>query len=305
MNVAATHAHARVAAETARNPGPSWGYQVLRGVDRILPEPVFRPLRAAGTWVAVALMPRQRRHSRAYLEVVLGRGARWRDVFRHFFAFEETLMLKLRAANGRSHECALAPGTAALAEWLQHGGPVLLGTFHVGTSDLLGFLVGERWRRHTVLVRLRVKNTHDTEALGARFARWVRFVWVNDPAEMLFALKDAAGAADAIALQCDRAEFSARSEHFAFLGARRRFPFAIYHLAIVLQRPVFLAVGIPGDARRTTVHASPKFETRPDEPRAEALARARDHFQQFLHELESLLRQHPELWFNFRPLDAL
>ena len=34
-----------------RNPGPSWGYRFLRLADRVLPEALFRPLRAAGTWI--------------------------------------------------------------------------------------------------------------------------------------------------------------------------------------------------------------------------------------------------------------
>ena len=51
--------------EAPRNPGPSWGYRVLRTADRALPEALFRPLRGAGTWGAVATLPRQRRCSRA------------------------------------------------------------------------------------------------------------------------------------------------------------------------------------------------------------------------------------------------
>lgn len=288
-----------------RNPGPSWGYRFLRLCDRVLPEFVFHPFRAFGTAVAVACMPAQRRHSRAYLAAVLPRPPTLLDIFRHFFAFEESLMLKLRVANGRAHRGVCAPGAQDFASWLRADEVALLGTFHVGDSDLLGFLLGGYERRPVYLVRLRVANSHDTEKLGVLFGQWVRFVWVNEPAEMIFALKDAIANPEgaAVAMQCDRADYSSRAEAFAFLGARRLFPFTIYHLALIFQKPVLLSVGVPGAPGESVLHSSPIFRPLPGEPRAAALARARAHFQAFLHDLEQLLRARPYLWFNFTPLN--
>jgi hypothetical protein len=183
----------------ARNPGPGWGYQFLRITDRVLPEAVFRPLRAIGTGIAMLAMRAQRRHSRDYLRVMLGREPAATDVFRHFFAFEEMLMLRLRVANGRRYPCEFAPGADAFRAWYEAGGPVFLGTFHLGVSDLLGFQLGGMGRGQIYLVRQRVGNSHDTERLAARFGA-VRFVWVNEPSEMLFALKEAAASDAAIAL---------------------------------------------------------------------------------------------------------
>lgn len=254
----------------------------------------------------MAGMPVQRRHSQAYLDVILDHKPTVLDGFRHFFAFEESLMLKLRVANGQAHRGELAPGADAFGAWLASGQPALLGTFHVGDSDLLGFVLGGRERRRVYIVRQRVANSHDTEKLGALFGDWVRFVWVNEPSEMLFALKTAAAAGDgAIALQCDRVDFSSRSEAFEFLGARRVFPFTIYHLALIFDWPVLLSVGVPDRPGRSLLHSSPAFEPIRGESRAEALARARQHFQSFLRQLEGLLREQPYLWFNFTPLNPL
>jgi predicted LPLAT superfamily acyltransferase len=292
-------------APSVRNPGPRWGFRFLRFCDRVVPEIIFRPLRALGTWTALLFMPVQRRYSRDYLELVLGRKPRAIDLFRHFFAFEEMLMLKLRVANGRAHRGQIAPNAADFTAWLAGGKPALLGTFHVGTSDLLGFLLGGRERRRVYLVRQRVGNSHDTETLAALFGDHVRFVWVNEPGEMLFALKDAAVRGDgAIALQCDRLEFSSRVEAFEFLGACRLFPFTIYYLALIFELPVLLSVGIPSkDPEVSLLHSAPVFERAPNEPRAATLVRARAHFQEFLRELEKLLRDQPYQWFNFLPLN--
>jgi predicted LPLAT superfamily acyltransferase len=269
----------------------------------VLPELIFRPLRGVGTAIAMAAMPEQRRHSREYLTIALRRPPTLLDVWRHFFAFEEALMVKLRVINGRPHRTVYGPGSEDFRTWLEGGGPVLLGTFHVGVSDLLGCQIGGYESQQVYLVRQRVGNSHDTDKLAERFGGRLHFLWVNEPGEMIFALKEAAATPAAIALQCDRVEFAARTEEFEFLGARRRFPVTIYHLALIFGRPVLLSVGLPDGPARAVLHASPRFDPRPGEPRSEALQRARAHFQAFLRQLEKLLVQQPYLWFNFTPLN--
>jgi len=285
-----------------RNPGPSWGYRFLRLADRVLPEALFRPLRSAGTWIAVAAMPIERGYSRGYLCAVLGRAPSVGEVHRHFFAVCEALMLRLRVANGRPHRCVLEPEANDFSRWLASERPALLGTFHIGNSDLTGFMLVGQENRRVHLVRLRVGNSHDTDALAARFGERLNFVWVNEPSELLFALKEAGRSVDAVALQCDRPDHSARTESFDFLGARRVFPFTIYHLALIFGRPVLLSFGAPSGPGESVVRASPAFEPVEGEPRNAALERARAHFQAFLRRVEAHLRANPYQWLNFFPL---
>ena len=286
-----------------RNPGPSWGYGFMRLCDRLLPEFIFKPLRAIGTMIAMASMQEQTRHSREYLSIVLPRPPGTRDVFRHFFAFEESLMAKLRVANGRDIPCEFDPSAVAFKAWLAGGSPVLLGTFHVGASDMLGFQIGSHERRRVHLLRHRVANSHDTERLAEISGGCVQFIWGNEPSEMIFALKSAAESGDAIAMQCDRIENARQTADFEFLGARRIFPITIYRLALVLGRPVILTVGVPLGSGRSRLYGSPRFDLVPGEGRAEAIARGRAHFQGFLRMVERLLRERPYLWFNFIPLN--
>ena len=286
-----------------RNPGPSWGYVFLRGCDRVVPEAIFKPLRAFGTWVALAFMPVQRRHSRAYLRHVLPRPPTLLDVFRHFFAFEESLMLKLRVANGRPHRTAMYPGSEHFREFLHSGNYAFLGTFHFGRSDLMGFLLGPREQHRVFMVRQRVANSHDTEKLGALFGKWLTFIWVNEPENLLFALKEAIASGGSVAMKCDRLEFSSKTDVFDFLGEKRVFPFTIYHLALIFRLPVMLSVGAPGEPGVSVLHSSPRWSADPTLSKAENLAAGHRHFQAFLKRLEELLRENPYLWFNFTELN--
>lgn len=286
-----------------RNPGPGWGYRLIRFLDRVLPEFLYHPLRAAGTWFAVAGMPIQRRHSRAYLRVILGREPRLIEVFRHFFAFEESLVVKLRAASGRLPRVLLAPGSEHFKTFVNSGHYAFLGTFHVGHSDLLGFMLGPVENHRVFMVRQRVGNSHDTDRLGALYGKWISFIWVNEPENLLFALKDAVASQGSIALKCDRLEFSAKTDAFDFLGARRLFPFTVYHLALIFDLPVLLSFGIPNGPAETVIHSSPRWDPDKSLSRAANLDRAREHFQNFLHQLEAQLRLNPYLWFNFLELN--
>jgi predicted LPLAT superfamily acyltransferase len=247
-------------------------------------------------------MPAQRGHSREYLTALLGRAPTLSETYRHFFAFEEFLLLRLRVARGVPHHGKLAPDAEGFHTLLRTGEPALLGTFHLGHSDLTGFLLGRQEHRSVYMVRQRVGNSHDTELLGQQFAEWVKFIWVNEAENLLFALKEAVSAGGSVALKCDRLEFSAKVDRFQFLGAQRLFPFTIYHLALIFRRPVVLCVGLPERPGQSIVHSSTLFI--PDDAgKAANLARARIHFQDFLNRIEGFLRQDPTLWFNFLPLN--
>lgn len=290
-------------AASPRNPGPSWGYRFIVWCDGCLPEFLFKPLRAAGTAVAILAMPRQRRHSREYLAHVLPHPPRFRDVFRHFFAFTEFLLLRLRVGRGRPHRGRLVDRSGDFADFLDRSRPALLGSFHIGHSDLLGFLLARRDAHRIVMVRQRVGNSHDVDLLLKQCGDSLRIIWVNEAENLLFALKDAAAGREALALKCDRIEHTAKTEAFSFLGARRQFPVTIYHLALIFDRPVIFSVGLPGADGETIVYDTPAWQPDHSLNKAANLAAARVHFQAFLNRVEALLREHPYQWFNYIPLN--
>ena len=291
-----------------RNPGPGWGYTFLQLCDRFLPDSIFKGARFLASGIALLLMPQQRKHSATYLSKILPRPVAPIDLWLHFDAFAQILIAKLRIPLGFTYHCTLAqnPSSLDFENWLQSTAPMLLGTFHVGASDLLGFQLGGVEKRRIHLVREQVGNSSDTEQLSKQYGDWIQFIWVNNQQDLIFSLKDTLSQDDTIvALQCDRINFSSRTEAFDFLGAKRLFPFTIYHLAAIFQRPVLLSVGIPSSENTCTLHCSPQFTPNPSESRKETLQRAKIHFQNFLSHLESLLHSNPYLWFNFLELNPV
>ena len=293
--------------DARRNPGPTWGYRFLLWAERWWPGWFFRPVLMAGTWVGLATMPAQRAHSREYLTLILGRPPTLVEQWRHFQAFTDFLMLKLRAGRGVEVTCTLEPeNRVEFTALARSDRPALFGTFHFGWSDMLGYMLSD-WNRKVSVLRTRVGNSDDTKLLGERFGeKGVSFLWVNDPANFLFELKDTLQGGASLALKCDRLDYSVRTEVFEFLGARRVFPFTIYFLSVLFDLPVTFCLGVPGVEPNTMrVIASPVFTPNPALSRKENLAAARVHFQAALRRLEAALRENPYLWFNFVPLNPV
>ncbi len=152
-----------------RNPGPSWGYAFLhRAADAVLPAPVFDPPARPGhlgrcgrhagraplfSGTTLHRRPRGRRHLPAS---EIG-GISWRLPGRS--------LLKQRLAEGRPHRCTPGPGCLPFLGLMESGRPALLGTFHIGHSDMLGFLTGQ-FRRRVHMIRLKVENSRDTRRLS-------------------------------------------------------------------------------------------------------------------------------------------
>lgn len=288
---------------TLTNPGPRGGFRIIGFLERNLPVWAFRWLLSTGTFICLLIMKETRGYSREFLRRIYGRDPRLGEQYRHLRTFMDCFVLKLQAGRGKFPEFTFAPDAhqESFLELCQSDGPVLFGTFHVGYADLMGCMLKDLNRRIS-MVRLRVNNSMDTEILGKAFAGTMNFIWINDPTEFIFGVKNAIEDGKSIALQCDRIEFGGKLGHFDFLGARRAFPVSIYYLANLFRLPVVICyTGHRQPDGRIPVYTSPVYH--PGEKRRESLDRGAAHFQSVLDGLECHVHKHPELWFNFVPLN--
>lgn len=288
-----------------RNPGPEFGYAYIGWQLRTMPRWFTDWTARLGTWIAYLTLARQRACSREYLALALGRSPTRREVWRHFHAYTEYILLRMAIGDGREPRVRFAAGHGdELRAWLKQGGAALYGTMHLGHSDLMGFFLGHLGGR-LHMVRKQVGNSEDTERLARRFDRSVTVIWINDWSRLILAMNDALRAGCSLALQCDRPEYSSKLEAFDFFGARRMFPFTIYYLAIMHELPVVLSFAVPDeqDAELTVVHVLPMFHPSTELTRPENFAAAHRHFQGFLRQIEEQLRQTPFLWFNYTPMN--
>lgn len=281
-----------------RNPGPSWGYAFMLGLHRLTPWPVMLVCLRIGSFFAMCGMPEERRYSKRFLANVLGRPTTWRDSWKHFTTFSEFLIRRFDCAGGREPQFESEGGSMErLRELTANKRQALHGTFHFGNSDLMGFWLSD-FDVSLKMLRYQVGNSNDLKWLEARYGDSVGFLWVNQPEDLLFQLKDAVDSGHSIALKCDRVEHSSKREVFEFLGERRLFPFTVYHLSILFDLPVLFSFGVAVEQNVTRIYSSSIFYPTGANKR-EKMTAARAHFQETLHLLERLVREYPYQWFNF------
>ncbi|WOO42325.1 hypothetical protein [Rubellicoccus peritrichatus] len=287
-----------------RNPGPSWGFDFLQLLNRFCPAPLRDGFTAIGSSVAWAFMPKERAASMEYLSAVTGKPCSKLYSLKHFANFTALMMAKLRAGDGKSVTLDWASSEdAENGAILFSDQQLLLGTFHVGGSEFLGFH-NSALNRKVAMIRQRRNNSGDIDRLVERSSGNLKIIWVDPGDSVVFALRDLIAEGYSPALQCDRLEHSSKSAVFDFLGRQRRMPFTIYRLALLYELPVCFCVALPGekDLHYQVKAFSPFYPVKAE--KSDQLKAAETHFQGVLHWLEQILAQHPLLWFNFMPLSS-
>lgn len=285
-----------------KNPGPSGSLALMSLGVRLFPDCIVAIAGRIGTCIAYLTMPEQKHWSRSYLTALHGSPPGRREVWRHFQAFTESLITKVRAGTGRPVQAIINEPDRPNLAILFSDEPLILGTFHVGASDLLGFHISETGR-HVSMVRTKVRNSGDIDSLSQRYRDRVHFIWVNNPDEMLLSLRDALSSTTTLAMQCDRPEGAHEGEPFQFLGQQRLFRTSIYRLARLYQRKVLFCLALPGEKpHQFRVLAHLPFDGSGLDRKSHQQA-AHAHFQSVLNWLEALLRDNPYQWFNFLPLN--
>ncbi len=285
------------------NPGPSWGYKIIDCFEKYLPGPLFRLALGTGTAIGMACMPAQRRASSDYWLTLKGYRPGLRQQYSHFRSFMDGLVLKLRAGRYQFPKLRFSDEAHrdAFERLCASDKPALFGTFHVGHSDMMGCMLRD-FDRSISMVRLKVRNSMDTDTMERVFGDTVKFLWVNQPEEVLFSLKEALQNGESIAMQCDRTEFSSRTCDLQFLGKKRTFPMTIYFLSYLFQcQVVFSYTGPLKRSGEIEVYTSPVFD--PCSSRQQHLKRAKEHYQDVIDSLQNHLHRYPDLWFNFIQLD--
>ena len=205
------------------------------------------------------------------------------------------LLLKLRVARGVPHRGAFDPAFAGDFEaFMRTGQPAFFGTFHFGQSDLLGYLLGHVFRRQVFMVRLQMGNAADTQQLGRLFGEWIKFIWVNKPENSAGSLSEGSPWRQVVRWRCNVTGLSSppRPSTLNLSAPAGCFPLTIYHLALLFDRPVLFCLGLAWLCRaiETVLHSSKTFVPDRSLSREANLQRAREHFQDMLTHLETLVR---------------
>jgi predicted LPLAT superfamily acyltransferase len=261
---------------------------------------VTKPLVAAITLFYVLFDRKVARASRAWLERVRGRPARFRDVYRHVHTFAQTTLDKVFLLTDHTRALTFTrTGRELLAAQHATGkGAILLGA-HLGSYEamraggdddqieieILGYFANARMI-NTLLAELSPRSAARVIHLG------------EDPVGVMARVADSLAKGHFIATMGDRTGLTERVVRAPFFGQDASFPAGPFLMASVLRCPVYLVFGLYRAPNHYDLHCE-RFAERVELPRKDRDEALRQWVRRYAERVEHYAREAPENWFNF------
>lgn len=167
---------------------------------------------------------------------------------------------------------------------------------HVGNFELAGHCLRQDQKQLNGIIYGGESQTFQKRRSEAFEKSHLKLISVSDDMSHLFAIKDAIENGEIVTIPCDRMFGSQKFYECAFLNQQTKFPIGTFRLAAQLDAPVY-SVFIMKEKGVSYHGYVEKFEPLANEKasvkKAECLGK------QYVAQLESIVRQYPEQWFNY------
>ena len=239
------------------------------------------------------------RSSRQYLARALGRRPRFVDIFRHYLTFASCILDRVFLLNDQNDQFEIrVHGEAVVQEIERRGGGCMLFGAHLGSFEVARAVGRHRSDRPISLLMYEENAKKIRAALAAINPQLETEVIGLGQLDSLIAVAERLQRGHFVGVLADRNVDAKSLVRFPFLGAPAAFPQGPFRVAMLLQRPVVMMIGLYRGGRRYDVFfellaAAP--ESRPQD----SDAWLDDIMRRYVGRLEHHCRQAPYNWFNF------
>jgi predicted LPLAT superfamily acyltransferase len=237
--------------------------------------------------------------SRAYLARALGRPPRRADIFRHFLSFASCLLDRVFLLNEQDGWFKInVHGEETVRAIEQEGGGCMLFGAHFGSFEVTR-LLGRRRQDVPISLLMYEENAQKVRAaLAAINPHLAAEVIGLGRLDSLIAVADRLKRGHFIGVLADRSVDGRDLVRYPFLGATAAFPKGPFRVAMLLQRPVVMMVGVYRGRRTYDVYFETLAEAATARP-ADPHAWLDSIMRRYAARLEHYCREAPFNWFNF------
>jgi predicted LPLAT superfamily acyltransferase len=282
-----------------RERGSSWLIRTIVGLTLALGRPVGRALLYPICAYFVLFSRRARCASRDYLDRVLSRPPRWRDLLRHHLCFARTILDRSYLLSGRIgyFDCAVE-GVESLNTHIASGRGCLLFGAHFGSFDFLRVL-GLAESPVPMHLLMHQRNSEKLNALFDALNPGPRTQIIRlGRSQTMLQVAEALARGEIVALLADRVVAGDKMVRCDFLGGEAPLPEGPFVLAAMLRVPVVLFSAVYAGGRRYRIRFEP-FAERIVLARASRAAALQAYCQRYATWLEANCKSAPYNWFNF------
>ena len=243
--------------------------------------------------------PAGRRASSDYLRRALGRPARWRDLYRHFFAFAATIHDRVYLINHRFELFDFeVHGEDMLLRLLAGGKGLFLMGAHLGSFEVIRAMA----RKNTELRVAMAMHEDNAQKINAMLAainpEAVQDIIGLGKIDSMLKLRERLDEGCAVGMLADRTRGNDILYPVQILGANANLPSGPFRMAALLRRPVVFMTGLYLGGNRYAIHFDPlaDFSAVARDQRDAALKAAISRYAALLDQYS---RKAPYNWFNF------
>jgi predicted LPLAT superfamily acyltransferase len=247
----------------------------------------------------LASSPSASQSSRAYLTRVLGRRPRLADIFSHFLTFASCVLDRVFLLNEQSEPFDIRVHGEEIVRGIeQRGDGCILFGAHFGSFEAAR-VIGRRHSNVPISLLMYEENAKKIRAALAAINPQLETEVIGlGRLDSLIAVAERLRKGHFVGVLADRNIDGKDLVRYPFLGAPASFPQGPFRVAMLLQRPVVMMIGVYRGGRTYDVY----FEILADG--AENRPRDSDHaldqiMRQYVARLEHYCRQAPFNWFNF------
>ena len=243
--------------------------------------------------------PASRRASSAYLRRALGRPARWRDLYLHFFTFAATIHDRVYLVNRRFDLFDFeVHGEDMLHRLLADGKGLFLMGAHLGSFEVIRAI----GRKHTDLRVAMLMHEDNAQKINAMLAA-INPEAVHDiiglgHIDSMLKVRERLDAGGVVGMLVDRTPGNDTLYPVQILGADAQLPSGPFRMAALLRRPVVFMTGLYLGGNRYAIH----FDTLADfseVARGQRDAALQAAITRYAALLDQYCRKAPYNWFNF------
>jgi predicted LPLAT superfamily acyltransferase len=242
---------------------------------------------------------RAARSSRQYLARVLDRRPSPADVFRHYLTFASCVLDRVFLLNEQIDRFDIrVQGDDVVREIMQRGGGCILFGAHFGSFEVTR-AIGRRQGHVPISLVMYEENARKirTALVAINPQLEAEVIGLGRP-ESLITVAERLNRGHFVGLLPDRNVSGEDRVHYPFLGASAGFPRGPFRMAMLLQKPVVMMIGIYRGGRRYEIFFEPLIN--PSEAVANDADTAIDRaMRRYVARLEHYCRAAPFNWFNF------
>jgi predicted LPLAT superfamily acyltransferase len=243
--------------------------------------------------------PASRRASSHYLGRALGRPARWRDLYRHFFTFAATIHDRVYLVNRRFDLFDFeVHGEDTLQRLLADGKGLFLIGAHLGSFEVIR-AIGRKHPNLRVAMLMHEDNAQKINAmLAAINPEAVQDIIGLGHIDSMLQVRERLDAGGVVGMLADRTPGNDTLYPVQILGADTHLPGGPFRMAALLRRPVVFMTGLYLGGNRYAIHFEPLADFSAVE-RGQRDAALQAAITRYAALLDQYCRKAPYNWFNF------